>query len=208
MTDEMSGSIYLRQDNVNHKIEVLPMIVAKDNIDYYNNKKLNEDYEEVKLEMNRGSILAISDYHYFIVDKEKNDIGRKESIFSIVKNLEDKPMKIESGGDRLIIKLNEKDFNNFNVLQKNNRYKTTIFSILIIPALIYALDEVSNCNDEEFESKRELTWFRSLEKCLESKEIKLDRNTIKRETSYSIAQMLLEDPISDSLEFLVKGEDY
>jgi len=109
ITDEMTGSIYLRQDNINHKIEVLPMIVANDNIEDYDNTKLNEDYNDVKLDMDRGSILAISDYHYFIVDKEKNDIGRKESIFSIVRSLENKPMKIESGGDRLIIKLNEKD---------------------------------------------------------------------------------------------------
>ena len=80
--------------------------------------------------------------------------------------------------------------------------------MLIIPALIFALDEISKAeHPEELENFRNYTWFRSLEKCFESMKLKLDKNTITQKTSYTLAQMLLENPISKAFIYLNKRED-
>lgn len=184
------------------------MIVATELLKDFRNKFLNEDYHNVSLSIQEGSILAIGDQSSFYVDKEKDELGKKESIFSIIKNLSNEPMQIEIEMDRIQIKLNEEDFGNFQILQMNSRNQAVIFSMLIIPALIFALDEISKAeSSEELESFRNYIWFRSLEKCFVSMKMKLDNNTITQKTSYTLAQMLLKNPISKAFTYLNQRED-
>lgn len=200
LTKSESGKIGLNGEDINHRLEILPMVVALENIDCFSNQELNEDYHGTDIKVTKGSVIAISDFHYLNIDKEINDLGRKESIFSIVKASGDGPMLIDVMQDRIIIKLNETDFKNFQILQMNSGFRSIIFSLIIIPALIYALDNIGDIsNSNEGGDINDYKWFRSLEKVFLKHELTLDANTISNKTSYALAQMLLDHPISDAL---------
>jgi hypothetical protein len=202
LTSSKSGTIDLRIEEINHRLEILPMVIALEDIRHYWNQDLNEDYRDTDIILTKGSIIAIADQYHLNIDKEKNDLGKKESIFSIVKGAKDESMQIEIMGDRITIKLKEEDFRKFQLL-KHDKYKPVIFSILIIPALIYALDAIGNSESkEEMESIADFNWFRSLERCFQAMGFTLDANTVQNKTSYALAQMLLDHPISDAITFL------
>lgn len=206
-TSAVEGVIEIPSDKITHKLEILPLLVANRSLTQYQNSKLHEDYQGVGLHIRKGTILGVSDYRYLMIDKAKDELQKKESIFSFVKNQTDAPMQIETNEDRIIIKLKEKDFNHLQILQSSPKYQPVIFSIFVVPALIFALDSI--LQQEDLEDMQERLWFRSLEKCFRSGGLELTRETILQRTSYSLAQTLLEDPISKALLVLNdSGGDY
>lgn len=204
ITNNLIGTIEVSTESITHKVEVLPLIVAMVDIDDYTASGLNDDYKAVRLYIKKGTIMGVSDYRYYIIDKDTSDIGKKESIFSFVRNQKQEPMQIETNDDRIIIKLKDDDFKNLQMLQTSSKYKPVVFSMFIVPGLIYALDSIG---ENDIDSMRELLWFRSLEKCFKSNGLVLDKTTINQKTSYALAQMLLEDPISKALIALNESGD-
>jgi hypothetical protein len=194
-TSSNSGEVSIESRFLTQKVEVSPFIIAMEDIENYRNDRLHEDYFGLNINIPRGSIMGISDYRYLIVDKEKTDLGRKESIFSFVKNQKDEPMKIDTDDQKIIIMLKEEDFNRIQMLQTSARYQPVIFSMFIVPALIYALETIS----DDIEEMREKLWFRSLEKCFSTNGIELNKSIVTQKTSFILAQMLLENPISKAL---------
>lgn len=204
ITNNLIGSVEIGTESITHKVEVLPLIVAMADIDDFTASGLNEDYRGLRLSVQKGTIMGVSDYRYYIIDKDTSDIGKKESIFSFVRNQKQEPMQIETSDDRIIIKLKDDDFKNLQMLQTSSKYKPVIFSMFIVPGLIYALDSVG---ENDIDNMRELLWFRSLEKCFKSNGLVLDKATINQKTSYALSQMLLEDPISKALIALNESGD-
>ena len=105
----------------------------------------------------------------------------------------------------LIIKLKENDFNKLQMLQSTSHYQHVVYSMFIIPALIFALESI----EEDVEIMRERLWFRSLEKAFKANNIELNKTTVEQRTSYVMAQLLLEDPIGRALTSLteIRGEN-
>lgn len=198
---EPSGIVKIDSKNVNGKIDILPSIIANKDLVGYGNSSLHEDYDDVDLRISRGSIMGVSDYCYLFVDKDKSGLGKKDSIFSFVKNQKNEPMQIETDTQKIIIKLKENDFNQLQMLQASRKYQPVIFSMFIVPALIFALDSI----DDDVEEMREKLWFRSLEKHFNANQIELTPETIRQKTSYSLSQILLEDPISQALLVLMEN---
>ncbi len=198
ITSKLSGTFQVDTKKVNGKIDVLPTIIANRDFIRYEDPLLHEDYHGLDLNIPRGSIMGVSDYRYLHVDKDKSELGLKDSIFSFVKNTKKEPMKIETDAQKIIIKLKEDDFNQLQLLQTSSKYQPVVFSMFIVPALIFALDSIDN----DLEEMREKLWFRSLEKCFFSNQIELNPETVKQKTSYILAQLLLEDPISKALTVL------
>lgn len=201
ITTELSGTIKIDTKNINGKVDVLPSIIANKDLGHYNNASLHEDYQDIDLNIPRGSIMGVSDYRYLFVDKDKNGLGEKDSIFSFVKNQKNDSMEIETDTQKIIIKLKENDFNQLQMLQASSKYQPVIYSIFIVPALIFALDSI----DDDLEEMRDKLWFRSLEKCFLSNEMELTPEIVRQKTSYSLAQLLLKDPISQALLVLTEN---
>lgn len=189
------GKIFIDSKNLNDKVEVLPLIIAIKDLPQYQNSNLHPDYEEADIFIPRGAIMGVSDYCYFFIDKDKSNLGKKDSIFSFVKNQKNEPMKIETDNDKISIILKEEDFNQLQMLQSSNKYRSIIYSIFIVPALIYALDSI----DEDLDFQRERLWFRSLEQSFKENNIELNQDIIAQKTSYRLVQLILEDPISKAL---------
>lgn len=153
----------------------------------------------------KGSILAIADYVSITVDKSNNDMGKKDSIFSIAKKADGEIMEFEIENDRIVIQLPESDFDNLQKLQMSKNYVEVVFSLLIVPALIFVLESiVRSDNDEQY---REYQWFRSLEKIFKANDLDLTPQTIKTKNSYTLAQKLIGGPISKALIALNERSD-
>ena len=147
-------------------------------------------------------MLAVGDFAKFTIDKSQNDLGKKDSILSISKKYDIDKMGFEMESDRIIIFLNEEDFTQLQFLQASNRYKDVIYSILIVPALIYVFDAIERCEDQELDNYRQYRWFRSLERIFSSNNLDLNPQTIRVKTSYKLAQTIIGNPISKALAFL------
>ena len=205
IVSDIEGEIEIETRFLADKVDILPLIIANKDLDNYHNKDLNEDYHGAILRIPKGAIMGISDYRYLYIENEKNDLGKKESIFTFVKNQSDDIMKIETEEQKLIIKLKENDFNKLQMLQSTSHYQHVVYSMFIIPALIFALESI----EEDVEIMRERLWFRSLEKAFKANNIELNKTTVEQRTSYVMAQLLLEDPIGRALTSLteIRGEN-
>lgn len=202
LTKERKGSIILEDKDINHEIEVSTFVVVLEEINDYKNNNLNEDYDGIDLNVSKGSMLAVGDFAKFTIDKSQNDLGKKDSILSISKKYDIDKMGFEMESDRIIIFLNEEDFTQLQFLQASNRYKDVIYSILIVPALIYVFDAIERCEDQELDNYRQYRWFRSLERIFSSNNLDLNPQTIRVKTSYKLAQTIIGNPISKALAFL------
>lgn len=208
LTKSNIGTILIDEEDVNYQIDISTFIVANQDISHYRNEKLNNDYNGVKFDITKGSILAIADYISLNVDKSKNSLGKKDSIFNISKTSKEGPMEFEIMNDRIVIKLGEENFENLQRMQMSSKHREVIYSMFIVPALIYVFENLARSEDEDMEEYREYLWFRSLEKLLKAYEIELNHQTIKTKTSYILAQKLIGEPISKALVALNERSDF
>ena len=195
------GTFILDTARLQGKVELQPVLVAMKDFQYFENQDHHLDYKQIPLFVPKGAILGVARSSYLQIEKVHNDLGKKSSIFSFVKNKKNEPMKIDTDQDTIIIKLKEKDFNHLQMLQSSSTYQPVIYALFIVPALIFALDSI----DEDLELMRDKLWFRSLEKVFLENHLILNKETVALKTSYGLSQLLLEDPISKALEVLMES---
>ena len=112
-------------------------------------------------------------------------MGKKDSIFSIAKKADGEIMEFEIENDRIVIQLPESDFDNLQKLQMSKNYVEVVFSLLIVPALIFVLESiVRSDNDEQY---REYQWFRSLERIFKANDLDHPSN-YQNKNSYTLAR--------------------
>ena len=109
-TDSIDGSYKIALEKVNDTIIINLFLVAKGNIPDYNNSDFNKDYSDVKFQVLKGNIMAIADPYRITVEKQDEDLGRIESIFSIAKRAADDSaeIKIELNTNKIKLMLNVK----------------------------------------------------------------------------------------------------
>lgn len=205
ITNKLSGQIVIEEQRVNHIIEITTLLLANIDISSYQNQNLNEDYDDIKIDIKKGSILAISDNCTIEVEKNNRNLGPKDSIMSIVKNINNEPMSVELGGENITIKLNEEDFKHFQIIQSNNKSATLIHSMFVLPALVYTLEYISRLEELGDTAETDLgeyKWYRSLNKLFESQNRELNSEEINKHTSFKLANMILNNPIGNALEIL------
>lgn len=194
--------ITLSDDKILGKISFCPFILAKQDIDNYQNNDWNDDYSDVKFHLSKGSILAIASQFNFTVSKEM-ELSTLPSIFTIYKKetSEDIPMEIEINSDKIRIGLNIKDYENYSASKYFNENMVNIVnSFLIFPTLIYVFERLK----EGFEDYEDYRWFQSIDKMFRKYSMKLDLDLVKSQNSYELAQRLMSFPVSKSLEGLGK----
>ena len=79
-------------------------------------------------------------------------------------------------------------------------------SMLIIPALVYALTEIKDARNHlyDFEDYR---WFRSLRKVAEKMNIKFDEDSLSNMNPFDCAQRLMDSPIPKGVNYLGGDND-
>jgi hypothetical protein len=193
--------------NLNDNIQVVSFIVASTDINNLKSTEFNIEYGNSSFNIEKGSILAISNQVEIPVQKNIYDLSSVESIVSIVTNHdENNNILFELSDIKIRVKLPENVFINYSNLGKNvSNYTPILHSMFVIPALVYALDYIKD--QEDWIDIENYLWFKVIKKKCEEKYGAFDRNLIEEKTSIVIAQDLIEAPISEAVNNLLEMSD-
>lgn len=190
---------------VDIRLQIESFIVAIQDIDNYTNKNFNPEYGDIPFHLEKANILAVGSYVEIKVEKDSDDLANIPSIFLVIprKDAESNDIIIDITGDLIKILVPSEEYKDFLNANRIEFYKPTLHSILIIPSLIKALEEVKY-NVESSEELEDKKWFRAIEKAVREKyKAKLDKEFLFSIETEQIAQRLMDYPINKSLSALL-----
>lgn len=164
-TNKEVADFTVNEDKICGKVQVCVFIIANSDIKNFKSCDFDEVYEDASFNIEKGNIIAISNQYNLQIDKEKEDLGKVPSIFSIFKEIGkvEGGMSFELGGDKIKILLCEKDYESYKKIANSPRLQPVLHSMIIIPALVYVFELLRK---EEFENYEDNRWFRVIRKTL------------------------------------------
>lgn len=188
--------IGIESRNLLNKLFICSFLVVKDKIEGYSNTNFNPDYEGITFDLNKAVILAIAEQKVFNIQKKTNN-SSATSIFTLVKDLDAKQARIDLGGDKIIIALNENDYTQYS----QNKFNSKIVnSFIIFPTLVYALSSAKT-NLEDMNESSPL-WFETIKERLEKHFNKNLQDIFEESTEFELAQIIMQQPIELSFKAL------
>ena len=195
-------------DKLKDTLEICTFIVADKDIKNYQNPDASEDYENASFSIEKGCVLAVGESSDIKIPKITDELTSKDSIFIITRsdNPKDHTMKIDSSNDRLKIILLTNDFNNYNILETDVYNRPILNSMIIVPSLIFALQElkVSLLNPSEWADKKDLKWVQTIQHKVEMETQKNFEDFLKDCDPFEYAQELIGNPVSTGLDNLAE----
>lgn len=189
---------------VSNKIQICTFIVSSQNLDNYENDKFNSIYKGLRFNIEKGCIIGIGDQVEIQIDS-KNNLAFCPSIFSIVRHMEktEQGILVDFQQNKILIKIPEDTFFIIRSLNKNIEIKNTINSIIIIPSLVYILEELSKMTEDELYDLTPFSWYITIREAF-LKQYNFDLNTQDYKTlNYlKVAQQLINYPICKSINYL------
>jgi hypothetical protein len=208
LTDKESDSLIISQDRVSGKLEICSFIVAIDDITAYTNASFNQDYQTHSFDIESGCVIAVGQQININIQKEREDLAHAASVFSIIRNSDEQEKQMIVGIDssKIVIKLPINDYYIYKQLNSAPESHAVLNSLTIIPALIYALDEVKLRSSEEQSTLGEYAWYRAVKKSLLDKfNIDIENNDFNDSNTVVLAQRLINDPMTRAFEVLRDG---
>lgn len=190
------------------KLQICPFIVASVDIKDYVNANFNPDYRGFKFDIDAGCVLGVGSQVDVQINKELSDLANTRSVFSIVPNEDPVSigMLVDFDYNRIVIKLPETDFNNYQSLRGEVLVQSVLNSLVIIPALVYVLEEVSKrdaCDRYEYES---YSWYRTIKRSLlRNFDCDIESIDFAERNMLELAQNLINSPLTDALQVLSSG---
>lgn len=193
---------------VTGKLQVCSFIVAQKEIFGYLNKDFHEDYRGFKFDIDEGCILAIGGQTNIQFESSLNDIAYTPSVFTIIKNRNElqNEMIVDLNQNKIVIMLPEKEFNNYRSLRGQAFIQPVLNSIIIIPALSFALSEVAKRQTSERFEFDSYSWYRAIKKSLKNRfDCDIELDSFSEQNMLELAQKLIDAPLSDALQILTSG---
>ena len=191
------------------RVKVCPFVVAQADIKDFVSEQFNEDYTGYKFQIDAGCVLAIGHQNNFDVEKERNDFTNAKSIFVITKDADPNAteMSIDIDRNKITIKLAEKDYFRYKSMSQSFEVQDTLNSMIIIPALIYVLSEISRRSaDDRLFDFESYNWYKSIRKAMKKHFGKdIDTEEIAPCEVVMYAQKLIKSPMMGALEYLAIG---
>ena len=204
-TNKEESNFTVNEDKLCGKVQVCVFIIANSDIKNFKSFDFDDDYEGASFNIDKGSILAISNQYNLQIDKEKEDLGKIPSIFSIFKEVgkTEGGMSFELGGNKIKILLCEKDYNIYKKIANSPKLQPILHSMIIIPALVYVFELLRR---EEFESYEDNRWFRAIRKTLKNNSIELTEVNLGIYSYIELAQKILDMPLSRAFENILNED--
>ena len=197
------------EGSVTGRIKVCPFVVAQTDIKDYVSDHFNEDYKGYKFQIDAGCVLATGQQNNFDIETERNNWTNAKSIFIITKDADPNAteMSIDIGGNKIVIKLAETDYFRYKKMSQSFDVQDTLNSMIIIPALIYVLGEISRRSaDDRIFDFESYNWYKSIRKALKKHFKKdIDTDEIAPTEVVMYAQKLIKNPMTGALEYLAVG---
>lgn len=211
-------NIEIKKANLNGTFEVSAFVYSAENIDGFVSEDLLDEYYGFKFNIEENCIIAIDDGYKQKVEYEDFEDKKVSSIFSIVKNMdeEEKVMKVVLDEKKIKITIPENEFNNYDTIKGNDNFNNIFFSIIVIPALTYALNEIKNDmekNEKDIEDiVYEYSWFESIRKSYQkNSEKELSREVFIQSNPFELSQELVNNcstlAISDFFDLVARMKE-
>ena len=187
----------INNGKVNGEVSFLGLVVSKTDIPFYRNNTLNPDYDDIDLMIPRAAILAYHNMPKINVLKNYEELASEESLFSVVREMrldqnEEKPIHFALDPERIKIFVDEDVYSAYIQYQNNITMRPLIFSVLVMPALTFMMEELRN-GYEEYESYR---WFLKFSKFYQQQGKDFIDDVIEGDSTITeIVQELLQLPI-------------
>lgn len=205
-TDKLVETVSIDASKIEKEIEVCTFIIANNSIPSYKNDLFHSDYEEYNINLNKGDILAIGNDYNIVIEKEK--VTDSESIIQLVINgdVKAEPFSMLYNSDKIVVKLNERNFFMYNVLAEREEITPVLHSLIAVPVISSALQIIemevdqdeSGVNEGDYSNYR---WFSVLlEKIRAIGLDPMDSNIY--EDTIGLTHKILDDPLSKSLDKL------
>ena len=165
LTEENEHRFVIRDGEVNGKVQVCSFLVAMEDIPHYSNELFSQDYKGFNFNIEHGCVMAVGSQIDLRINKIKDDLANTSSIFSIIPNYDETVTNIivDISGNKIVISVPEKSFAIYSNMSATMDIQPIMHSMLIIPALTYALTELKESKDELY-NYEDYRWFRSLRK--------------------------------------------
>lgn len=199
-TDLNTSTVELEAKNLKDTIALCPFVIAKEDIPSWVNSNWNDDYDGISFDYEKGGILAIGERLTFDVEKEAEELGTLPSIFTIGKLsiMEPVPVKIEYGGDKIVISVSEGDYEKYEAFTRYGNIDTINIAngTLINFALLSVIYELKI----NFTAYEDCRWFRAIKAMMKKNDIEFDQQYIENVNPVELVQQLMDNPISKALE--------
>lgn len=188
--DEESCRIQIPSDNLNDAVEVNVFTRAKKNLSGYRVDKAHSDYGSVVFNVEKGDILALGESHVFYVEAPFDALSPIGSIMQITETHKDgdQPMQVDYGGQKILIALSKKDFEDYKRLKTTEGVFIALTMGIVLPVLVDAIYLLQKSVEDD-----DLRWVRNLKRRIDGVEMKLDDDPLE------IAQRILELPLKRTL---------
>lgn len=182
-------------------LEIRTFIVLTQDIKNFKSVDFHPDYLGETFNLFKHQIIAIGTEKNYILNKDDRDLESLPSVIQIMKTSDKKgSLTVNTDSDNYImVGLSEDVYELYARLGKNT-YKSTAFSLVLLPALMIVLQRMhANKDDEDYKSRH---WFQVINSILENNKQKLDDITIENDTLLMVCQSIFADPISRSFKEL------
>lgn len=201
--EDIKIPIYLLRD----KVTISSFIYSKKPIKNFYSNDFQDDYKPYRFDLEQYAIVAADDGITVNVDYEEEESKKTSSIFLIINNeeIENGVMKVDVNSKKIIINLSKFNFDTYHGLKNNVVYKDVFFSLLAVPALIYALGKIKESEEIDLDQIRnDYLWFNSIEKAYEKVfKTNLTDDKYKELSSIEFAQEVLDNPTTKSMQDLM-----
>ncbi|WP_024865628.1 hypothetical protein [Butyrivibrio sp. FCS014] len=187
---------------VSKVIEIRTFIVLLEDIEDFSSERFHPDYAGQSFNLSSHQIIAVGTAKDFKIKNDDRNLDSLPSIITIEKLSDDKRGSIAVNTDNdehIIIGLTEEVYEQYRNLGRN-RFKSTAFSLVLLPALLIVLQRMhQGKDDDEFSSKH---WFQVIKNLLEKNDCKLENISAEDDSLLKVCQKIFSDPIARSFKEL------
>lgn len=200
---------------VNGEVTLLAMIVAVEDIPFYRNSKLNEDYADADIFIKAKSVMAYHNIGTVVVEKEYEELAQDESFFVLTKRIkrddeEEMPVEYDISSDKIVISVYPDTYKLYVGISLDPLMQPFVKTLIVLPALTYMLETLRYDTDNDFDSYRTKHWFIRLSKACKARNIDFIKDIITNYDRPIIwhVQQLLSLPIEKafgSIRMMMEG---
>lgn len=201
----------IHESKLNGKLQICTFIIAVDNILDFFSDDFHDDFRGYTFKFDQGCILAIAKELDYDIDKQIDEFSNTKSIFSVQNNLDkgENNLLVDYNRNKIVVKVPTKAYAVYKNLSSEYELRDLLNSMVIVPSLVYVLEEVSKRDsDERYDLFSSYGWYKSLEKRLkEWFNISIEDDNFNDYNLLEIAQKLLDNPIINGFNRLLKATD-
>lgn len=209
LTDEKVHEEVIHESLLNGIVQICTFLMANEDLVGYANPNFAKDYRGIKCNLDKGCVMAIGSQVNITINKDKEDLSRTSSIFSIRRDHDSShtELQVSTTGAKIVVLIPEKTCNQYLNLSNQAMFVPVLHSMVIMPALMQVLSELKDAAQQNaLYNYEDLRWFRGLKKTAEKLQIKFDQDALTQINAFKVAQQFLDTPVVKALANICSGE--